>query len=147
MCQKSNAEFSNYTKVKKENLKFLKKKNLKWFFSSKKFKRGFCSNCGSSLFFQSRLSNEEIAISSGSLNSKVPVKGHIFYKIKNQIYHFPRYTRNFLNQLKDFLINLFIKLNKYVFVFKNNWNYFYNISDYSFLRLFQTKISFIRSEY
>ena len=82
MCQKSNAEFSNYTKVKKENLKFLKKKNLKWFFSSKKFKRGFCSNCGSSLFFQSRTSNEEIAISSGSLNSKVPVKGHIFYKDK-----------------------------------------------------------------
>ena len=82
MCQKSNAVFSNYTKVKKENFKFSKKKNLKWFNSSKNFKRGFCSNCGSSLFFQSRLSNGEIAISSGSLDSKVPVKGHIFYKDK-----------------------------------------------------------------
>ena len=30
MCQKANAEFSNYTKVKKENIKFLQKKNLKW---------------------------------------------------------------------------------------------------------------------
>ena len=37
MCQKSNAEFSNYTKVQKNNFKFLSKKNLKWFFSSKNF--------------------------------------------------------------------------------------------------------------
>ena len=37
MCQKSNAEFSNYTKVQKNNFKFLRKKNLKWFFSSKNF--------------------------------------------------------------------------------------------------------------
>ena len=28
MCQKANAEFSNYTKVKKDNFKFLKKKIL-----------------------------------------------------------------------------------------------------------------------
>ena len=35
MCQASNAEFSSYTKVKKENLNFKSKKTLKWFVSSK----------------------------------------------------------------------------------------------------------------
>ena len=54
MCQKANAEFSSYVKVKKTNFRFKKKKNLKWFNSSKNYKRGFCSKCGSSLFFQSR---------------------------------------------------------------------------------------------
>jgi len=72
MCQKSNAEFSNYTKVKKENLKFITKKKLKWFNSSKNFKRGFCSECGSSLFFQSILSDDYIAISTGSLDKNIP---------------------------------------------------------------------------
>ena len=89
MCQKSNAEFSNYTKVQKENFKFSTKKNLKWFYSSKNFKRGFCSNCGSSLFFQSQHSNSEIAVSTGSLNTRVPVKGHIYYKDKKSNLTFP----------------------------------------------------------
>ena len=89
MCQKSNAEFSNYTKVQKENFNFSTKKNLKWFYSSKNFKRGFCSNCGSSLFFQSQHSNSEIAVSTGSLNTRVPVKGHIYYKDKKSNLTFP----------------------------------------------------------
>ena len=110
MCQKSNEEFSNYTKVKKENLKFLKKKNLKWFFSSKKFKRGFCSNCGSSLFFQSRSSNEEIAISSGSLNSKVPVKGHIFYKDKKSNLSFPKIHKKFSQSAQGFFDKFIYKI-------------------------------------
>jgi len=110
MCQKSNAEFSNYTKVKKENFKFLKKKNFKWFFSSKKFKRGFCSNCGSSLFFQSRSSNEEIAISSGSLNSKVPVKGHIFYKDKKSNLSFPKIHKKFSQSAKGFFDKFIYKI-------------------------------------
>ena len=110
MCQKSNAEFSNYTKVKKENLRFIHKKNLKWFHSSKNFKRGFCSNCGSSLFFQSRSSNEEIAISSGSLDRKVPVKGHIFYKDKKSNLSFPKMHRKFPQSAKGFFDQFIYKI-------------------------------------
>ena len=95
MCQKSNAEFSNYTKVKKENLKFITKKKLKWFNSSKNFKRGFCSECGSSLFFQSILSDDYIAISTGSLDKNIPSKGHIYYKDKKS-------NLTFSNNLKKF---------------------------------------------
>ena len=95
MCQKSNAEFSNYTKVKKNNLKFIQKKNLSWFLSSKNFKRGFCKKCGSSLFFQSRHSNKEISVSSGSLNSRIPVIGHIYYKDKKSNLTFSKIHKKF----------------------------------------------------
>ncbi len=95
MCQKSNAEFSNYTKVQKKNFKFKNKKTLKWFNSSKNFKRGFCSKCGSSLFFQSRLSDLELAVSSGSLNSRVPVKGHIYYEDKKSNLTFTKGYKKF----------------------------------------------------
>ena len=82
MCQASNAEFSSYTKVKKENLNFKSKKTLKWFVSSNHYKRGFCSICGSSLFFQKRSSDDYISISTGTLNKIIPPIGHIFYKYK-----------------------------------------------------------------
>ncbi len=95
MCQKANAEFSNYTKVLKKNFNFENKKNLKWYNSSKNFKRGFCLKCGSSLFFQSRQSDIEIAVSSGSLNSRVPVKGHIYFEDKKSNLSFPKNHKKF----------------------------------------------------
>jgi hypothetical protein len=111
MCQKSNAEFSNYTKVQKENFNFSTKKNLKWFYSSNNFKRGFCSNCGSSLFFQSQYSNSEIAVSTGSLNTRVPVKGHIYYKDKKSNLTFPGNHKKFQKSSKGFF-------DKYIFKIK-----------------------------
>lgn len=110
MCQKSNAEFSNYTKVQKENIKFLNKKNLKWFFSSKNYKRGFCNNCGSSLFFQFRHSKNEISVSTGSLNSKIPVKGHIYYKDKKSNITFSNKYKKFSNSAKGFFDKFIYKI-------------------------------------
>ena len=110
MCQKSNAEFSNYTKVQKENIKFLNKKNLKWFFSSKNYKRGVCKNCGSSLFFQSRHSENEISVSTGSLNSKIPVKCHIYYKDKKSNITFSNKYKKFSNSAKGFFDKFIYKI-------------------------------------
>ena len=90
MCQASNAEFSSYTKVKKENLNFKSKKTLKWFVSSKHYKRGFCSICGSSLFFQKKSSDDYISISKGILNKNIPFIGHIFYKYKKSKINFSK---------------------------------------------------------
>ena len=90
MCQASNAEFSSYTKVKKENLNFKSKKTLKWFVSSKHYKRGFCSTCGSSLFFQKKSSDDYISISTGTLNNNIPSIGHIFYKYKKSKINFSK---------------------------------------------------------
>ena len=110
MCQKSNAEFSNYTKVQKDNFKFVNKKNLKWFYSSEEYKRGFCSKCGSSLFFQSRKSNNEIAVSTGSLNAKIPVKGHIFYKDKKSNLTFSGNLKKFNQSSKGFFDKFIYKI-------------------------------------
>ncbi len=82
MCQRSNSEFSLYTKVKIENFKISKNLSLKWFFSSKKYKRGFCSRCGSSLFFKQREKPTHVAISTGCLNKAIPIAGHIYYQDK-----------------------------------------------------------------
>ena len=68
--------------LKKENINFKSKKTLKWFVSSNHYKRGFCSICGSSLFFQKRSSDDYISISTGTLNKNIPPIGHIFYKYK-----------------------------------------------------------------
>ena len=110
MCQKSNAEFSNYTKVKKENLKFITKKKLKWFNSSKNFKRGFCSECGSSLFFQLILSDDYIAISTGSLDKNIPSKGHIYYKDKKSNLSFSNKHKKFMKSANGFFDNLIYKI-------------------------------------
>ena len=51
-CVKTHGNYATYTHVEEKNIKFLKKRTLKWFKSSKRAKRGFCNKCGASLFFK-----------------------------------------------------------------------------------------------
>ena len=51
-CMKTHGHYAAYTNVQEQNVKFLKKRTLKWFRSSKRAKRGFCRKCGASLFFK-----------------------------------------------------------------------------------------------
>ena len=51
-CMKTHGHYAAYTNVQEQNVRFLKKKTLKWFRSSKRAKRGFCRKCGASLFFK-----------------------------------------------------------------------------------------------
>ena len=51
-CMKTHGHHAAYTNVEEQNIKFLKKRTLKWFKSSKRAKRGFCNKCGASLFFK-----------------------------------------------------------------------------------------------
>ena len=54
-CRKFHGNYGAYTSVKVENLKITKQKSLKWFKSptdeTANVHRGFCSECGSSLFW------------------------------------------------------------------------------------------------
>ena len=65
-CMKTHGNFAAYTNVEDRNLKFEIKKTLKWYKSSVKAKRGFCSKCGASIFFKFNKS-KTISISAGSL--------------------------------------------------------------------------------
>ena len=51
-CMKTHGNYAAYTTALEKDIKFIKKRTLKWFRSSKKAKRGFCKKCGASMFFK-----------------------------------------------------------------------------------------------
>ena len=99
-CMKTHGNFASYTRVDKNCLKFLSKKTLKWFRSSKRAQRGFCSRCGASIFFKVNKS-KTISISAGMFdksfnlktNKNIFVKNRLkYYKIDQSIPKFNRYS-------------------------------------------------------
>ena len=99
-CRKFNGNFGAYTSVKVENFKITEKKSLKWYKSSTDetadVHRGFCLECGSSLFWHPK-DKPNISIAAGSLDSLTNLKtiGHIwcsqisdYYKIDDDLPQF-----------------------------------------------------------
>ena len=97
-CLKTHGHHAAYSKVEEKDLKFLSKKSLKWFKSSKRAKRGFCSNCGASIFFKV-IGTDSVCIAAGIFNNPTKLKTSIeiftkgksdYYKINSKL---PKYTR------------------------------------------------------
>ena len=86
-CAKTHGNYAAYTYVEEKNVKFVKKRNLKWFKSSKRAKRGFCNKCGASLFFKI-IGAKTISIAAGMFNRPVKLKTtmNIFVKGKSDYY-------------------------------------------------------------
>ena len=86
-CMKTHGHHAAYTNVEERNVKFLKKRTLKWFKSSKRAKRGFCNKCGASLFFKI-IGTKTISIAAGMFNRQVKLKTamNIFVKGKSDYY-------------------------------------------------------------
>ena len=86
-CMKTHGHHAAYTNVEDRNVKFLKKRTLKWFRSSKRAKRGFCNKCGASLFFKI-IGAKTISIAVGMFNRPVKLKTtmNIFVKGKSDYY-------------------------------------------------------------
>ena len=100
-CMKTHGHYAAYTNVQEQNVKFLKKRTLKWFRSSKRAKRGFCRKCGASLFFKIIGSNN-ISIAAGMFNGPTKLKTRMnifvegkldYYKIDNRLSKFKRYPK------------------------------------------------------
>ncbi len=99
-CMKTHGNFAAYTNVNDNSLKFTSKRTLKWFKSSSKAKRGFCSKCGASIFF--KLNNSKnISIAAGMFdkslklktNRNIFVKNRLkYYNLDNSIPKFKRYS-------------------------------------------------------
>lgn len=51
-CRKTSGHYWSATQVPTENLRLTNDKGLKWFRSSDWARRGFCTGCGSSLFWE-----------------------------------------------------------------------------------------------
>jgi hypothetical protein len=78
-CRKQTGHFMAATGVKLENFAMTRDSGLKWYRASDTAARGYCSECGSTLFWQAD-GADYIAIAAGSLDGETGVKiaGHIF---------------------------------------------------------------------
>ncbi len=82
-CRRFHGNFGAYTSIKFDNLKLVEKRGLKWFRSvtdeTPNVERGFCGECGSSLFWHPR-DQKIIAVAAGSLDDPTGLKtiGHVW---------------------------------------------------------------------
>lgn len=78
-CRKMTGNYWASTHTADADLKITREDTLKWFASSDGAKRGFCAQCGSSLFWK-RNGENITSICVGSIDGKTGLKlgGHIF---------------------------------------------------------------------
>lgn len=96
-CRRIHGHNSAYASSKREDFKLIEQRGLKWYRSvkdeTKDVYRGFCKECGSSLFWDAR-GDDYMYISAGTLDQPTGLKtiGHIwlsqqgdYYKVADQL--------------------------------------------------------------
>ena len=82
-CRRTHGNVAAYTSIKREQLTLTEEGALKWYRSIKDetpdVHRGFCSECGASLFWDPR-GQDRIAVAAGSLNAPTNMDtiGHVW---------------------------------------------------------------------
>ena len=86
-CRKTSGHYWAATQVTKVNLNLIKATSLSWYDSSDKARRGFCSVCGSSMFYE-RKGIDKISVSAGSLEipTSLDRMRHIYVTSKGDYY-------------------------------------------------------------
>ena len=86
-CRKTSGHYWAATQVSKGNLNLIKATSLSWYDSSDKARRGFCSVCGSSMFYE-RKGIGKISVSAGSLEipTSLDRMRHIYVASKGDYY-------------------------------------------------------------
>jgi len=87
MCQKLHGSFGAHTKARKVNIRITEAAGLAWFKTSDVARRGFCKECGSSLFWEP-FEFDATGILAGSLDGPTGLEtiGHIFVGEKCDFY-------------------------------------------------------------
>ena len=73
MCRKTHGHIGAYTATPKQNLRIVETRGLKWYRSSDQARRGFCAECGGTLFFEP-LAKDYVAIAAGTLDPPTGLK-------------------------------------------------------------------------
>ena len=73
MCRKTHGHVAAYTATAKSALRISEGRGLKWYQSSKIARRGFCSECGASMFWEPS-AKDYIAIAAGTLDAPTNLK-------------------------------------------------------------------------
>jgi hypothetical protein len=78
-CHRTHGNFAAYSACDRDALSFDEDRGLKWFQSSDKARRGFCGECGASLFWEPTF-DSYVAVSAGTLDRSDGLKlvRHIF---------------------------------------------------------------------
>jgi hypothetical protein len=78
-CRRTSGHFVAATATRKCYFTLLEQRGLKWFEAVPGFRRGFCDQCGSSLFFE-KLGGERLSIAAGSLDNSggLAIAAHIY---------------------------------------------------------------------
>ncbi len=86
-CRKMSGHYTAATATRPENLRLLNDAGLAWYRSSTVAQRGFCKNCGSTLFWKPD-SGDRISIYAGTIDGDtgLAVTAHIFMDEKGDYY-------------------------------------------------------------
>ncbi|MFA5958859.1 GFA family protein [Hyphomicrobium sp.] len=86
-CAKTSGNFAAMTRCAADRLKIINDETLRWFQSSEAGRRGFCSRCGSNLFWKQD-GSDDIYITAGTLDKPTGLKigEHIFVASKSDYY-------------------------------------------------------------
>jgi hypothetical protein len=100
MCRRQSGHFVASANAKRSDFSFTQERGLKWYRSSEWAERGFCSECGSALFWDD--GGDDVGINVGSLDQPtgLTLKSHIFvdekadyYEIDDQLPKFAGYDK------------------------------------------------------
>ena len=97
-CRRSSGHFVAATAARRENFHLLSSDTLCWYSAIPGFRRGFCSICGSSLFFE-RVGEDRMSIAAGSLDDArgLGIAAHIFVSEAGSYYEIDDGAENFSN--------------------------------------------------
>jgi hypothetical protein len=86
-CAKTSGNFAAMTSCAADKLRVISDETLRWFQSSETVNRGFCSRCGSNLFWK-QAESPDIYITAGTLDKPTGIKiaEHIFVASKSDFY-------------------------------------------------------------
>jgi len=102
-CRRLTGHFMASTASLLKDFKLTNSSGLKWFASSDRAKRGFCSQCGSNLFWQQN-NSPTISITAGTIDdeSKLTFWGHIYVGEKGDYYSISHDEKQFETHSDDY---------------------------------------------
>lgn len=68
MCRKTHGHIGAYTNAPGQSLRMIEARGLKWYESSSFARRGFCGECGASVFWE-RIHGDVISVAAGVLDA------------------------------------------------------------------------------
>ena len=106
MCQRLHGNFGPHSKARKANISITKDAGLAWYKTSEVAQRGFCSTCGSSLFWEP-FGLDATGIIAGTLDGPTGLKtiGHIFVGEKADYYEITDNLPQFEGSSNGALVN------------------------------------------